>query len=337
MTTYNASPVGYAIFGTVRGLMSQGSGVLAEAPVAIFEFDIGRQRDGLLHRIDAGKPLLFFRRIISEDTGTEANLVGTVSPCRDINGRNGFFGTSIAMPLDRLRGPHPADHDWGLLDEELHEHFEAASALHDKSRNTLQWQELFQPSGHDQAIDWKHSPGETLYLHLDHPTSDYEQLLRVMQAVAFQHGARYTTILVLHAATNGSVPISAPDVQKSIQALKNARIEVEREQRTPAPTVHSTPNREMSLQELTETVQDLQEDVDLLREEVRRLKGGRASTPAYVKRDQDLSRFSLEPDDSTDTRWLWLLGGAAVVLIAIMSLVLWMIFSGGSSTQLPPS
>ena len=236
----NRSPqVGRAIFGTERGLVAQGSGVLADAPVSIFEFDVGRQRDGLLHKMKPGDHSLFFRRLEEKSTGNEVDLIGLVAPCLDAHERRGFMGACVAMPLDSR---HRTDgfSDWRSIQLTLNDLFEDVLSLLQENSKKLLWRRVLDSSTTDRKMRWITVLGRTLFLHAGDETD--AQIIRSMQAMAFKFGSDYSTILAFHTSTKQSVPLSHPDVAAALSDFEVAKLAAQEAQQSRLPSetsIHS--------------------------------------------------------------------------------------------------
>ncbi|MBC6437266.1 MAG: hypothetical protein GDA52_03785 [Rhodobacteraceae bacterium] len=196
MTDAKTPILGHAIFGTERGLVAQGNGVFAKAPVACYEFD--RRRGGVLDHLAAGQTALFTRRLQDARTVQGITLVGTLSPCRDAQNRRGFYGAAVAVPIDA----HSEFGDWSELGDPIAQLMAQARTLLGAGE-TLQWHRIVGQSRSDRAMEWQVVGGEILALHLSQ--TEWENLT-TLQALNFRYGAHHTALLVFETPTPSSIP-----------------------------------------------------------------------------------------------------------------------------------
>lgn len=343
MTMQKPQILGQAVFGTVRGLIVQGTGILSDAPVSIFEFDIGRQRNGLLHQLGPEGYVIFYRRIQDDHSTYATNLVGIVAPCRDSSGRPGFFGTCIATPLDpRGTGQSPFQ-DWGAVVPTLFDQIDATFALRDEKTMALNWPQVLKPTEIDRKVQWIRNDGRTLHVHKDQDIED-DDLLRKMQAIVYAHGGQYTTILTLSEPIQGSVGISSPDIETAVltfnAAQKAPRVTPQEQTRSAGKSDRAHESDDYSLEAAIARIHALEIEVDDLTQEVRRLQNVRqtSASPHATEKRQHIPFLALgasEEEDELPRTWIWLAGGVLVLLL-VTSLIAWMILSG-STVEVAPT
>lgn len=353
MNTPTKHPLGNAVFGTVRGLSEQGNGILTKAPFAIYEFEDGRQRDGVLHSLNAPDFAIFFRRIQDRTQNAEVNLIGVVSPCRDAENRRGFFGTCIALPLDNLSKTGGQFSDWGYFDPMINQQIEEVRSLRDPSTGQLIWRSLIQPMHVDQRMNWSKASGNTLILHADNDAQGLH-ILRTLQALAYQYESRETTILILSEPRTGSHALSSPDVEKARQTFQQDKEAALTATQAPEPSpkeatpflkfdapaggVHqpsipssqtSTPGVE-TLDDAFEWISLLQTEVDELKQEVRSLRLApsptrQQSTVHFTQLDQmqKFGSFQFEAEGEGRYTLAWFLFGGGIVIVIVVALWLW--------------
>ncbi len=267
--------MGRAVFGTARDLVMQGNGVLANTPVAAFEFDAGRRRSGLLDRMRQDEIALFFRRLDNGNGAGHVNLVGMLAPCRDAHNRAGFMGAGIALEPDPHK-PRPQFADWSALLPELNELMNAVFALRSPETGVLSWRRVLGPLPDDRPTSWRTANGGTLLLHADESTGD-DDIVPSLQAMAFRHGAHHATMLVCGAAMTCAIPLSASVVRDALRAFRKARMAARRQ---PEPARHDPHNGLRAARpKVPEPVEDLQCEVEAVRNEADVLRVRALRTP----------------------------------------------------------
>lgn len=328
MTNPQSVILGRAIFGTTQGLTAQGDGVLAgvKSCVSIFEFESGRQHGGVLHLVPTDEPALFVRRI-ADEAGREANLIGLVAPCRDHLDRKGFFGSCVAVPIDKT-SPTVSFSDWIVLVDPLWQLYEHALTLYDHDSKRLRWKALLHPSDKDRKYVWKNLGGNSVLLSDNiHAESNQEiavsEIMRRLQALNYMHGHTTTTIIVSTIQLPGSTPLKGEVSDKALSAFSEAR-----KKATSAPR---PPESAANVQKATtdKEIEQLWYEIDRMRYELNGLKGQLGSgNHGYIRQesfDQSLrnSVFANDQDKGLYPQWVkFSLIGAAASLSLILAIML---------------
>jgi hypothetical protein len=328
MTNPQSVIFGRAIFGTTQGLTAQGNGVLAgvKSRVSIFEFESGRQHEGVLHHVPTDEPALFVRRI-ADEAGREVNLIGLVAPCRDHLDRKGFFGSCVAVPIDKT-SPKASFSDWIVLVEPLWQLYKHALTLYDHESKRLHWKALLHSSDKDRKYDWKNLDGNSVVLSDNiHAESNQEiavsEIMRRLQALTYMHGHTTTTIIVSTIELPGSTPLKGEVSDKALSAFSEAR-----KKATSAPR---PPESAANVQKATteQEIEELWDEIDRLRYELNGLKVQLGSgNHGYIRQesfDQSLqnSPFANDQDKGPYPQWVkFSLIGAAASLGLILAIML---------------
>jgi hypothetical protein len=339
MTNPQSVIFGRAIFGTTQGLTAQGDGVLAgvKSRVSIFEFESGRQHEGVLHHVPTDEPALFVRRI-ADEAGREVNLIGLVAPCRDHLDRKGFFGSCVAVPIDQT-SPKASFSDWIVLVEPLWQLYENALTLYDHASKRLRWKTLLHSSDKDRKYDWKSLDGNSVVLFANIQTECKQEIavseiMQRLQALTYMHGHTTTTMIVSTIELPGSTLLRGEVSDKALSAFTEAG-----KRATSAPRLHKTT---ANVQKATteQEIEQLWDEVDRLRYELNGLKaqfGG--GNHGYIRQenfDQSLqnSPFANEQNTSRYDEWVkFSLIGAAAFLGFIIAVILILFMSSEESAS----
>lgn len=328
--------LGRAIFGTTQGLTAQGDGVLASLKnrVSILEFESGRQHGGILHHVPTDDPLLFVRRI-ADNSGREVNLVGLVAPCRDQLDRNGFFGSCVAIPIDRT-SPKVAYFDWFVLLEPLFELYTEALSLYDEKSKRLRWRNLL-PTTSDRVYEWEKLDGNSVNLFFNKQSEeDDQEILSRLQALTFMHGHSITTITVSMFELPGSKPLDGEVSDKALRSFAEVR---------KAGLAAIKPKPKPTGAEASRTTDEM---IELLWSEIVRLSDEVQKLKAYliVESKDEAQRgtfdqafrnsvFAGDQNGDAYTRWakLAIIGFAALLALALAGGLIFYMFSGNSLSE----
>ncbi|MCE6957857.1 hypothetical protein LAZ40_02140 [Cereibacter sphaeroides] len=357
---------GYAVFGTAHGLSVQGSGVLVDGDhfTAIFDFAAGRRRDGHLQMIAPNDSALFRRRVI-DLRGNPLELLGVLSPCRDLQGRVGFFGACVAMDADVLR-PVPALFDWVPA-------FKFAQELRDKAekgvdagngRFTLPREQLVPQSGEAKAGQLTCAAETEAILFVE--GREAGEALDQLQGLALTVGQRFSTVILLPRAVEGAVSLfdsqfgdAARELDRRVaETLTRLRQEEEAQReaeeaaarRAAAPPTppaarpgaarpSATLDAETRLLALEREVREMRQDLWQLRRLMETQPGGTSSRRAPAPSQASQSRpapaglsgcFGAQDFAETwiERHWIALIAAGSGLLLAVcLGITLWILFA----------
>ena len=232
---YVDAVVGRAVFGTSRGLTVSGNGVLAgvDSEVGVLELAEGRSRDRGLVRLEPDDFVVMYRRAMDE-TNRPINLLGLVAPCRDEDGRIGFFGSCVAVRTDK-RGSSETMVPWAEHLDEIYSLFEQVRSRITPNSGRLQFRGgVVGPSQDDEFIKWQSAPGDTRSYYTEDLAD--EEVMERLQALAFAEGSRMTTMLVYRARMPDAFPLKSRETEDAVRNFRKAMSEVTRQERS---TAHS--------------------------------------------------------------------------------------------------
>jgi len=203
---------GEAVFGTGNGLTIDGNGILASRAQTsgVFEFDIGRGSRKPLHRLSRGRTVAFRRRVSLGRDG-QYEMLGLISPCRDLHNRAGFYGGCVITDCDRVRRERRV-HDWidaigraGTLHDEAEAHLDPKTGQLNLPRGGL-----VRPASSDQDVELHLASARELLLSCEDTGLTADHALEHMQAVAFLQGEQIPTIFLLEESLPETVSLLDP-------------------------------------------------------------------------------------------------------------------------------
>lgn len=336
----------HAVFGTAGGLTVAANGILASPMVhGRGLFDLGESRSTLKSLRSGGSgDMAIFRKRIATTRDQHYELIGVFGPCKDRSGRDGLFGSCVALGVDRLQ-PQVTVYDWT-------EAFDAAYDLFQELKKTINANGEFdfpknlalpaEPA--PVEIGLKPLPDSTLELHMSDASLQFgADTIDFLQACAFRYGDQTPSILIYPHQINNSHGIDDPEFSQVVASFENKVTKAEQAARTrPAQTQPrpATPPQgghqgyAQPLQpapaspDLEYRVRQLEADVEQLYEYLN--SGGASPQSRPPQKRQELSFPEIERTLFWQSRaFLWICALLLFVFVIGGGLLAWFLRPGG--------
>jgi len=330
----------HAVFGTAGGLTVAANGILASPMVhGRGLFDLGESRS-TLKSLSAGgsRDMALFRKRIATTRDQHYELIGLFGPCKDHSGRDGLFGSCVALGVDRLQ-PKVAVHDWT-------EAFEVAYSLFLELKKNINANGEFEfptnlalPAEPTPVeIGLKPLPDSTLELHMPEAALQFgTDTIDLLQACAFGYGDQTPSILIYPHQINNSHSINDPQFSQMVasfeakvtKAENAAKARVAQSQSRPAPAPqaaqrsHAQPQQPAyAASNLEYRVRQLEADVEQLYDHLK--SGGASPQSRPPQKRQELSFPEIEEAPFWQSRaFLWICFLLLIVFIIGGGLLAW--------------